>query len=220
MEILKRNTVVFLNKDTERDYKHAYRVIAPENNNLNLTYQLDSLCTGGSIHDIADTEFTLATEEEKAALILNGEDYEDVDPCFDTTYTVNMKGYIIGIQIIDDNFIIELNKDTASLDTYYYYIEDNYYGINARLCIKEEDINKVEHVLKDLLYNIGSAFPFETDLIKNIGKFFKPAKAEVIPSDDVILNMLQFLENKGISYTNSNYDDIERALKEYRDIKI
>ena len=172
MDILERNTVVFLNKDTERNYKNAYRVITPENNNLNLAYQLENLSTGKSIYNISDTEFTLATEREKAKLILNGDDWEDVDPAFDTEYTIDNSGYIIGVSAREDEFTVELNRDNTSPDTYYYYIEDTHYGINATLSIKEKDINRVEWLLKDLLYCIGSAFPFETDLIKNIGKYY------------------------------------------------
>lgn len=219
MDILKRNTVVFLNKDTERNYKHAYRVITPENNNLNLTYQLENLSTGESVYNISDTEFTLATEKEKAKLILNGDDWEDVDPAFDTTYTIDNNGYIMGVSAREDEFTVELNRDNTSPDTYYYYIEDTHYGINATLSIKEKDVNRVEWLLKDLLYCIGSAFPFETDLIKNIGKYFKPfGKHEFNVSDDIILNMLQFLESKGISYKNSTYDELIQAIDEYRNL--
>ena len=221
MGILERNTVVFLNKDTERNYKHAYRVITPENNNLNLTYQLENLSTGESIYDIADTEFTLATEKEKAKLILNGDDYEEIEPAFDTEYVVGDNGYIIGVSAREDGFIVELNRDNTNPDTYYYYIEDNYYGINATLSIKEKDVNRVEWLLKDLLYCIGSAFPFETGLIKNIGKYFKPfGKYEFNVSDDIILNMLQFLESKGISYKNSTYDELIQAIDEYRNLRL
>ena len=221
MDILERNTVVFLNKDTERTYKHAYRVITPENNNLNLTYQLENLSTGESIYNISDTEFTLATEKEKAKLILNGDDYEEIEPAFDTEYTIDNNGYIIGVSAREDGFTVELNRDNTSPDTYYYYIEDTYYGINATLSIKEKDVNRVEWLLKDLLYCIGSVFPFETGLIKNIGKYFKPfGKYEFNVSDDIILNMLQFLESKGISYKNSTYDELIQAIDEYRNLRL
>lgn len=216
MGILKRNTVAFLNKDTEHDYKHAYRVIDPEYD----SYQIENLYTCDSLHNVYDTEFRVATEEEKVKLLLNGKDYEDINPCFDTTYTIDNKGYIIGVQAIEDNYTIELTKNNVEPNTYYYYVEDSYNGVNATLRIEEKDINKLEHKLKDILYNAGSVFPFETGVIKNIGKYFKPFKNEVIPSTDVTLNLLQFLENKEISYANSTYEEIEQALTEYRNIKL
>lgn len=216
MDILKRNTVVFLNRDTEHDCKHAYRVIDPEYD----SYQIENLCTGDSLHNVADTEFRVATEEEKVKLFLNGDDYKDVDPAFDTTYTIDNEGYIVGVQAIEDDFIVELNKDNVVPNTYYYYIEYNYNSVYATLRIEEKDVNKVEFALKDLLYSIGSVFPFEPDMIKNIGKYFKPFKDEVIPNTDIVLNLLQFLENKEISYANSTYEEITQALDEYRHIKL
>lgn len=217
MDILERNTVVFLNKDTERDYNHAYRVITTEYD----SYEIENLSTGDSLHNVYDTEFTLATEEEKAKLILNGDDYEEIEPAFDTEYTIDNNGYIIGVSAREDGFTVELNQDNTSPGTYYYYIEDMYYGINATLFIKEKDVNKVEWLLKDLLYCIGSAFPFETGLIKNIGRYFKPfGKHEFNVSDDIILNMLQFLESKGISYKNSTYDELIQAIDEYRNLRL
>lgn len=219
--LFKEDDIVFLKTDTDKTqpFKIADKSIINGEYAYNLEY-VDR-------EEILDTpmfarELVLATEEDKLLILLSGDKYDFKDPNIDTYYIIDDKGIIAGVQAIDENLHIEFNK-TITDEQYEYFVENQYNGISATITLnitEENRKNGLEYTLVDTLYDIGSIFPFERDMIENIGKFYKPYKDELIPNTDVILNLLLFLQTKGITYENSTYDEIKQALKEYREIKL
>lgn len=219
--LFQENDIVFLKTDTDKTqpFKIADKSIISGEYAYNLEYV--------NREEILDTpmfarELTLATEEDKLLILLSGDKYDFEDLNMDTSYTIDDKGIIVGVQAIDENLHIEFNEIIEDKQ-YDYFVENQDNGISATITLnitEENRENGLEYTLSDTLYDIGSIFPFKGDMIENIGKFYKPYKDELTPNTDVILNLLLFLQTKGITYENSTYDEIEQALKEYREIEL
>ena len=217
--LFQENDIVFLKTDIDKNqlFKIADKSVIEGEYAYNLEYT--------NKEEILDTpmfarELTLATEEDKILNLLRGSEYYFEDPNMDTSYTVDDKGIITGVQAIEDNLHIEFNEIIIDKQ-YEYFVENQDNGISATITLnitEENRKNGLEFTLQDTLYDIGSIFPFERGMVENIGKFYKPCKHT--PNTDVILNLLLFLHVKGITYENSTYDEIEQALKEYREIEL
>lgn len=219
--LFKEDDIVFLKTDIDKTqpFKIADKSVISGEYAYNLEY-IDQ-------EKILDTpmfarELTLATEEDKLLILLSGDKYDFEDLNMDTSYTIDDKGIIVGVQAIDENLHIEFNEIITDKQ-YDYFVENQDNGISATITLnitEENRKNGLEYTLSDTLYDIGSIFPFEGDMIENIGKFYKPYKDELTLNTDVVLNLLLFLQTKGITYENSTYDEIEQALKEYREIEL
>ena len=138
--LFQENDIVFLKTDIDKNqlFKIADKSVIEGEYAYNLEYT--------NKEEILDTpmfarELTLATEEDKILNLLRGSEYYFEDPNMDTSYTVNDKGIIIGVQAIEDNLHIEFNEIITDKQ-YEYFVENQDNGISATITLNLTEENR------------------------------------------------------------------------------
>ena len=167
-------------------------------------------------------ELELVPEEDKLRTVFSKDIWgSKVDLALKTEYVIDSDNIIVGVQLEGSTDAIggiycSFVKVADEQNTYILRVDD---GVFSEIYITIEGDN-IEYELKDKLYSLGCVYPFEPDMVNNIGKFFKPFENENVPNIQALVNLLNYLHNKKVITFNSSYYNIERALKEYRDIII